>query len=765
MVSQTKHNLYGQPIASAIRADTVAATGNAITKNLQRLLRRAISLLSRDHILSLADQAIVSGTGFLTTFLIARWSGSSQLGIYSLGLSVLLSIVGFQESLILQPYLIQRHYPEGTNAERAGASLTLGTLFAAGSIFVLTVAALGFSEWPAGPEMVPMIWAVAGIVPFALTRDFARRFCFAHLHTGRVVVLDLAAAIIQLSALGWLATSGRMSALSACAALGVAYAFPTIIWLYYARAEFTIRMPHVRITLRQTWALGKWLLAGRITTQVQGYITYWLAAAIAGAAVTGAYAACMSIVNFANPLMIGLTNVVMPRSVLAWKHGGGPGLWHEAIRNTALIGVVMTVFSLAVFFGGAPVMRLLFHGKEFEGHGPTLVVLALATSAGALGTAASIALATMERPRAIIIVTTFEAVLTISLVWVWMTKWGLLGGAYGMLAGNVAGTVGRWIAFYLRVPKVCDSTPVLRVLQEFTHCADSHPWTVTRVGGNDDAEAFLINSTDHQPIWDTYNAVVIKLFKSGALSLSAQMDLHKVLDGHEINGWRISVPRPLYVCRSPLALVMTAVPGQSVSSYTSTSGALTSKIFLDAAYAFAMTMGLYWSSGRRHGDLNFGNVLFDIEAKKISLIDAGSRGDCRVCDDFTKCRSAAASDLAHMLWEAAHDVMDLVRGKTGRISNEMFIERVLLTVIDRIDSLEEKRQLLNEIWSCAQLHLADKLELRWSFQGAWNSFVTQVARRRIRSILERVSSHPKISIEASGQEFPARRAVQSITSC
>ena len=83
---------------------------------------------------------------------------------------------------------------------------------------------------------------------------------------------------------------------------------------------------------------------------------------------------------------------------------------------------------------------------------------------------ASIALATMERPRAIIIVTTIEAVLTVALVWLLMTKWGLLGAAYGMLAGSVAGAVGRWVAFYLRVPKVCDPASVMRVLQEFTKC-------------------------------------------------------------------------------------------------------------------------------------------------------------------------------------------------------------------------------------------------------------------------------------------------------
>jgi hypothetical protein len=104
--------------------------------------KHAFSLVSREHVLSLADQAIVSVTGFLTTLLIARLSGSTQLGIYALGLSLLLSLVAFQESLILQPYLIQRFYPEGTAAERAGASLALSILFSLGSILVLTVAAI-----------------------------------------------------------------------------------------------------------------------------------------------------------------------------------------------------------------------------------------------------------------------------------------------------------------------------------------------------------------------------------------------------------------------------------------------------------------------------------------------------------------------------------------------------------------------------------------------------------------------------------------------
>ena len=432
---------------------------SAVIGGLGRAWKHAFRLVSREHLLSLVDQAMVSGTAFLTTLLIARWSGSGQLGVYAVGISLLGFLLACQDLLILEPYLIQRHYSQGTPAERAGASLTLSVLFSAGSILVLAVVALGLQHWGAGSDIVRMTWAIAGVVPFALTRDFARRFSFAHLKFGGALLLDMVVALIQLSTLSWLGASGRMSALSAWVALGGACALAAAGWLYCVRMEFAICLRHVRTVLKRTWALGKWLLAGQITVQVQGNITYWLLITIAGAAVTGVFAACMSIVAFANPPLQGLGNTLMPKMVLAWKNGGGPALWREAIRNTVLIAALVASFSLAVLVAGEHVMHFLYQSREFEGHGHTLTVLALALSAGALGVPASFALATMERPRAIVAATTVGAVLTVVLLGLLMTKWGLLGAAYGLLGGSVAGTVGRWAAFFLLVPETRDSAP------------------------------------------------------------------------------------------------------------------------------------------------------------------------------------------------------------------------------------------------------------------------------------------------------------------
>jgi len=158
---------------------------NAIAKNFREAWKQALRFVSREHLLALVDQGVVSGTSFLTTLSIARWSGSSQLGIYAVGMTLLFTLLAFQDSLISQPYAIQRHYPEGSAAERAGASLTLSILFSTASILVLTVTALGFLTWGLSHELVTVTWAIAGIVPFALTRDFARRFAFARLDGSR----------------------------------------------------------------------------------------------------------------------------------------------------------------------------------------------------------------------------------------------------------------------------------------------------------------------------------------------------------------------------------------------------------------------------------------------------------------------------------------------------------------------------------------------------------------------------------------------------
>jgi O-antigen/teichoic acid export membrane protein len=290
-------------------------------------------------------------------------------------------------------------------------------------------------------------WALAAVVPLALTKEFARDYAFAHFRMARALTLDATVASIQLAVLGWLALTGRMSALAAYGALGLACGIAAVWHLSAARAEFASGAGPVRAVMRQSWDLGKWLLASRAAVLVQGYATYWLSSVVAGAAVTGLYAACMSVVSFVNPILFGLWNFLTPRSVLAWKDGGGAGLRRRAVRDLALLGGLTGSFCILVLLVGDDAMRLLYPGRDYDGQGHVVAVLALAILVWALSIPASSALASMERPRPMAAISALSAALNVVLVWRLMPEWGLPGAAYAVLAANTVGTLGRWAVF------------------------------------------------------------------------------------------------------------------------------------------------------------------------------------------------------------------------------------------------------------------------------------------------------------------------------
>jgi O-antigen/teichoic acid export membrane protein len=186
--------------------------------------------------------------------------------------------------------------------------------------------------------------------------------------------------------------------------------------------------------------------------QIQGYATHWLSLLIAGATVTGIYAACVSVVALANPLLFGFYNILTPKSVRVLKVGGPAALRRQAVRDALFLAALMAAFTALVFALGSELMRLLYADDVYQGHGHTLTVLALGAMAAAAGAPASIALAAAERARAIAIATAGATLLNIVLVWALMTGWGLIGAAYGILIAEIAGSAGRWIAFLVVVP-------------------------------------------------------------------------------------------------------------------------------------------------------------------------------------------------------------------------------------------------------------------------------------------------------------------------
>jgi O-antigen/teichoic acid export membrane protein len=405
------------------------------------------------HAWGWTDQAIVSATNFLVLIMLARWTDVSELGSFAIGNSVLALLLATQESLITRPYTIQLYRPLGTPAEHAFSTFLLSLALAAAATLILGGAGLALHAFGADRQAFAIALTLAAVAPFVLLREFARRFAFAHLTLFRVMLLDLGVALFTLLSLAWLGWMGKLSAATAFMAAGLSCGLGGLAWLYFTRRELAFRLGQVRPTLKQSWGLGKWLFCGQMAMQSQGYITYWLSLVIAGTMATGIYTACMSIVAFANPLLFGFYNILIPKSVRTLKTGGNAGLVRQAGLDAGLLAAVMSIFCLVIFFAGEPLMITLYHGPEYAGNGHILTVLTVSALAAAVGVPASIALASAERARAVAAVTAVSAVLSVVLVWLFMSRWGLLGAAYAVLIAEIIGSGGRWLAFLMLVAK------------------------------------------------------------------------------------------------------------------------------------------------------------------------------------------------------------------------------------------------------------------------------------------------------------------------
>jgi len=713
-------------------------------------------LSSRHHVIALFDQAIVSGASFASTVIVARWTVPDQLGTYSIGISVLLAALAIQGAVISLPYTIQCYDTAQAPEERAGSSLLQSCLLSA--VFVLILAASGAALRASGahPDLATMALALAATIPFALLREFARRVAFAHLRLAQTVLLDGSAATIQLGTLHWIGRNGWMSAATASLALGVGCAPAAAMWVYVSRSEITFRRSQLGAAISRSWGLGKWLLGSQIALLVQGYAANWLLAVIGGTVTTGIYAASMSIVSVANPLILGLSNILMPRAVLALNEGGPNKLWRQSVSDAVLLGLTMAAFCVTIMMVGQNVMQMLYHGAAFEGQQYLLTILAAAFLASSLGMPASNALASMERTREIFRVISGVAVLTVLLVWPLTTAWGLVGAASGVLLGNIFGAAGRWIMFYAVLRSrgasvgAVDNTDAssrfaqaTRVLREFAPDTFPGDWSVVKLDKGEQADVFMAEPQVRRGGVRVKGALIIKLYKSAdpsqvelaRLQFEYLSLLHAMLNGRMLNGWLLSTPVPLYLCKAPLAHVMTMVPGRTLSWHLR-DGTIREEV--DAlAQVVVAAMRRCWAAGQSHGDLNVDNIILDVVARKIAFVDPLLPSvDLPCCVDTSGC-SAASIDLAYLLFSAAiGEKRDFVTPGV-RSRKLIFAERVLREFVETITECEDRLRLLDEIHGCARLHLKT-IDVSWSLQGHWRRFLRQSAARDIDKALERL---------------------------
>ncbi|QDU27337.1 MurJ-like flippase [Anatilimnocola aggregata] len=427
------------PTTQSVALD-VPQTAGRISRITILLKRLASSKLLQSSGLSIFDQAIVSGTSFVTSVILGRCAGREDLGIYYLALSIVLLVRGLQEQLVSAPYMIYCSRQTKADQPRYAASSLLHqcliSLFAV--VGLALVAVMGWG--PAGIQQTMFLLVCAA--PLLWMREYVRQLSFAHLDVRAAIVTDATIAVTQLGGLAYLAWLGELNVGSAIAVMGICCGLASVAWLASGRQKFTLSWSAAWVDWCHNWTFSRWALASHILACSAPYILPWVVAATHGERETGTLGACATLVGLSNMFLIGLANYLSPKAARAYAEQGLPEL-KRVLRQTAIMFVAgLGSMSVCAFIGGHHVAALVY-GPEFIDTRWIIGVLSLSVLANSLGVTAGNGLWALERPSASFFADLCSLIVTIIATASLVPAFGPLGAAIAGLTGTASDAVIR----------------------------------------------------------------------------------------------------------------------------------------------------------------------------------------------------------------------------------------------------------------------------------------------------------------------------------
>ncbi|WP_353646652.1 hypothetical protein [Mesorhizobium sp. WSM2239] len=397
--------------------------------------------------ITLADQAVVSALNFITTLVIGRVCGSAELGIYAICFTIIVLSSAACESLVIAPYMaLSKNLSADSKRTYLGSivshQLLLAIVLSAGLIVAVTI----FGSLKASELQNPLL-LLAVILPAILARELARRYSMAEFAPKDALMIDLAAAVLQLACILVLAASAWLTVSSALLAIGFANLVSLIPWRMAKKFPMKVVSRAVRDDFVKNCRLGVGNLAALATFLGQLYLAPWLLVHIADAAAVGLFAACHALVMITNPLTQGIANSLMPRSVVAWTHGDGPQIRSLVERYSALLGVAMAILCLPLVLFGDVILSRLF-GDGFDGQGTTVAVLAVAAMVRAIAMSAYIGLWAVGRSHVNAAVNVAGLIFLVLALPQLFPTFGLQGAAIAVLLADSFSAMARFFLFY-----------------------------------------------------------------------------------------------------------------------------------------------------------------------------------------------------------------------------------------------------------------------------------------------------------------------------
>jgi O-antigen/teichoic acid export membrane protein len=387
---------------------------------------------------ALTDQAVVSGTNFLTVVMLTRFMGLNEFGVFTLAWMSVLFVNSIQNALIIAPLMSVGPKQEEKDRSSYYGAVVFQELVLVTFCFVLVFIAVKLfgNFFPhASLQQRAMLRQLA--LPLAVSafayqmQDFIRRYFFVTRQSHRALADDALSYLPQLPLLFLLHRAGHLTSATALWVMaGTSLLGLVPGWLWMEPIAFNGEW--IRAISRRHWKLSRWLGASALMQWTSGNLFIIAAPAYYGAAAAGAMKDSQNLMGPANVWFMGLDNVVPAETARRFRQGGV----HSMLAYTRSIlmrwGGVTLLFAIVMAAVPGFWMRL-FYGSGMVQYGYVLRLYALIYVVGFIGGPLRAGLQALEFTVPIfwsyLVMTAFAFAFAIP-----MAKWlGISGSLLGLL--------------------------------------------------------------------------------------------------------------------------------------------------------------------------------------------------------------------------------------------------------------------------------------------------------------------------------------------
>lgn len=419
------------------------------------------SWYARYHALNLAliDQAMVSGSSFVTSALLVRFLGLQEFGRFSIVWMVVLFGVRLQMASIVAPMQsIGGSINSSTNVAYFQSSVYQALPFA---LFLGVLVHIGFgllnvasSEW----DFSGLTTGISVMVFLFLFQDFLRRYFYTRDNPGYALLIDIVSyggqigSIVLLDMANWATLPNVIWAISLTSGLAIVSGCTKVDWHLPALAA-------LKTSIYRNAKFSSWMVLATPLQWLAGNIFILVLAAVLGPFAAGVVKAAQNVMALLNVIFAGLENVVPVEMANRLARSGLEAMRSYAIKVLGL-GMIPTL-SYSVFVAFFPhVMLNLFYGTNYSESTNILQIFSLLYPLTLLTILMRFVLRTLDDTLSISIAYALAASISILLVKPLVAWLGYSSVPVGMILAQVSMVV--WFSIRLRsawkrkVPHIVD---------------------------------------------------------------------------------------------------------------------------------------------------------------------------------------------------------------------------------------------------------------------------------------------------------------------